>query len=147
MRSWSIKTKTIGALAILLGSFALLGLNSFLTMGTTADPLRVVRTNALANQTVAMDIAKDITATQMKIFRFATLVSNGVSKKLLDQLYMEIIADVKAETQRLKILGNRREMSESEKKNSRSLQNSGNSMYPASRISWTWPGKTPPWQQ
>jgi methyl-accepting chemotaxis protein len=116
MRSWSIKTKTIGALAILLGSFALLGLNSFLTMGTTADQLRVVRTNTLTNQTVAMNIANDITTTQMKIFRFATLANNGVSKRFLNQLYMEIIADVQAETQRLKILGNRREMSGSEKR-------------------------------
>jgi methyl-accepting chemotaxis protein len=115
MRSLSIKTKTYAALAVFFGCFALLGLNSFLTMHLTSERLDAVRTNELPKHTVLMDIANDICETHMKVFRFATLASNGVTRKILDPLYSEILSDLNAESARLKILGTRGDMFFTEK--------------------------------
>jgi hypothetical protein len=43
-RMWSIKTKTFATLAFLLFCFAILGVNSYLTMKTTDDQLGGVGT-------------------------------------------------------------------------------------------------------
>jgi diguanylate cyclase (GGDEF)-like protein len=108
IQTLSIKTKTFAALAVLLSCFAVLGVNSYLTMSTTSDKLGLLRDQTLPEQGVAMDISNDIIATHMKVFRFVTLASNGVTRKLLDSLYSEVLSELDGETIRLKILADRR---------------------------------------
>jgi diguanylate cyclase (GGDEF)-like protein len=104
----SIRTKTFAALAILLSCFAVLGINSYVTMRTTSDKLGVLRAHTLPEQTVVMDFANDVIATHMKVFRFVTLASNGVSRKLLDSVRAEVLSELDGETGRLKALADRR---------------------------------------
>jgi Four helix bundle sensory module for signal transduction len=114
-RMWSIKTKTFATLAFLLFCFAILGVNSYLTMKTTDDQLDALRTTTLPPQSAAMDIFNDITATHMNVFRFVTLASDGVSKTLLDSLYAEVVSELDGEVSRLRNLTNRRYSFDSEK--------------------------------
>jgi diguanylate cyclase (GGDEF)-like protein len=114
-RMWSIKTKTFATLAFLLFCFAILGVNSYLTMKTTDDQLDALRTTTLPAQSAAMDIFNDITATHMNVFRFVTLASDGVSKTLLDSLYAEVVSELDGEVSRLRNLTNRRYSFDSEK--------------------------------
>ena len=104
----SIETKTFATLSILLSCFAGLGVNSYLTMSATSNKLAALRDQTLPEQTVVMDIANDIVATHMKVFRVVTLASNGVSNKLLDSLNAEVLSELDSETRRLQILAERR---------------------------------------
>jgi diguanylate cyclase (GGDEF)-like protein len=114
-RTVSIKTKTFAALAILLCCFAVLGINSYLTMRTTGNQLEVLQTNTLPTQAVAMGISGDINATHIKVFRFVTLASNGGTKRLLDSLYSEVLAELDEETSRLRNLSDPHYSLDSEK--------------------------------
>ena len=107
IRDLSIETKSFAALAILLSCFAVVGVNSYLTMNTTSDKLAVLRDRTLPEQTVVADISNDIVATHMKVFRVVTLASNGVTNKVLDPLYAEVRSELDAETTRLNILAER----------------------------------------
>ncbi len=104
VQALSIETKTVAALTILLTCFAGLGVNSYLTMSATSSKLVVLRDQTLPRQTVVMDIANDIVAMHMKVFRFVTLASNGVTSKLLDSLASEVRPELQNETTRLQIL-------------------------------------------
>jgi diguanylate cyclase (GGDEF)-like protein len=114
-RPWSIKSKTFAALAVLLSCFAVLGVNSYLTMKTTDGQLEALRTSTLPAQTAAMDIFNDISATHMKVLRFVTLASSHVSKTLLDSLYSEVLWELDGEASRLTNLANPRYAFDSEK--------------------------------
>lgn len=116
IRSLSIRTKTFAALAVLLSCFAALGVNSYCTMRTTSEQLSLVRGNTLPKQAVVMDIANDIIATHMKVFRYVTLASNGVTNKFLDSLYSEVLSELDGETIRLRILAERRDIFDSGKR-------------------------------
>jgi len=116
IRSLSIRTKTFAALAVLLSCFAALGVNSYCTMRTTSEQLSLVRGNTLPKEAVVIDIANDIIATHMKVFRYVTLASNGVTRKFLDSLYSEVLSELDGETIRLKILAERRDMFDSGKR-------------------------------
>ena len=107
-RPWSIKTKTFATLAFLLFCFAVLGVNSYLTMKTTDDQLDALQTSTLPAQSAAMDIFNDINATHMNVFRFVTLASDGVSNTLLDSLYAEVVSELDGEASRLRNLANPR---------------------------------------
>jgi diguanylate cyclase (GGDEF)-like protein len=102
----SIKTKTFAAFAVLLSCFAALGVNSYVTMRSTGNQLETLQTTTLPTQTVAIGIFNDINATHMKVFRFVTLASNGVTKRLLDSLYSEVLSELGEETGRLRLLEN-----------------------------------------
>jgi diguanylate cyclase (GGDEF)-like protein len=114
-RMVSIKTKTFAALAILLSCFAVLGINSYLTMRATGNQLETLQTNTLPTQAVAMGIFDDINATHMKVFRFATLASNSVTKRHRDSLYSEVLAELDEETGRLRNLADPHYSFDSEK--------------------------------
>jgi HAMP domain-containing protein len=107
-RTLSIRTKTFAVLTVLLSCFAVLGVHSYLTMKTTDDQLQALRTSTLPVQTAAMAIFNDINATHMKVFRFATLAGNGVSKRLLDSFNSEVLSELDGETSRLTLLVNSR---------------------------------------
>jgi diguanylate cyclase (GGDEF)-like protein len=113
-RMVSIKTKTFAALALLLSCFAILAINSYLTMRTTGHQLETLQTNTLPTQTVAIGISNDINATHLKMFRFVTLASNGVTKRLLESLYSEVLSELDQETSRLKLLADPRYSFDSE---------------------------------
>lgn len=108
LRALSIETKTFATLAVLLSCFAVLGVNSYLTLHTTSDKLGVLREQTLPEQTVVMDIANDIVATHMKVFRVVTLASNGVTTQSLVPLYAEVLSELVGETDRLRLLAERR---------------------------------------
>jgi diguanylate cyclase (GGDEF)-like protein len=114
-RMLSIKTRTFATLTVLLSCFAVLGVNSYLTMMTTSDRLGALRANTLPTQTVAIDISNDINTTHMKVFRFVTLASNGVSKPLLDALCSEVVSELDGETKRLRFLADPRQSFDSGK--------------------------------
>jgi diguanylate cyclase (GGDEF)-like protein len=103
-RMVSIKSKTFAALAVLLSCFAMLGINSYLTMRTTGSQLEALQTNTLPTRALAMGIFDDINATHMKAFRFVTLASNGATEKLVDSLYSEVMSELDEETSRLRHL-------------------------------------------
>ena len=103
-RTSSIKSKTFVSLAILLSCFAALGVNSYLTLRTTGEKLGALRARTLPRQTAVMSLSSDIIATHMKVFRYVTLASNGVTRKLLDPLYRQVLAELDAETHRLDAL-------------------------------------------
>lgn len=116
VQALSIETKTFATLTILLSCFAVLGANSYLTLSTTSKRLSVLRDQTLPEQTVVMDIANDIVATHMKVFRVVTLASNGVTSKLLDPLNSEVLSELESETIRLQILAERRHSFDSRKR-------------------------------
>jgi diguanylate cyclase (GGDEF)-like protein len=114
-RMVSIKAKTFSALAVLLCCFAVLEINSYLTMRTTGNQLEALQTDTLSAQAVAMSIFEDVNATHMKVFRFVTLASNGASSRLLDSLYSEVLSELDEETSRLTHLADPHYSPESEK--------------------------------
>ena len=103
-RMASIKNKTFAALAVLLFCFAVLGINSYVTMRATGNQLETLQTNTLSTQAVAMGIVDDVNSTHLKVFRFVTLASNGATKGLLASLYSEVLSELDEETSRLRLL-------------------------------------------
>ena len=114
VQNLSIRTRTLAVLAVLLSCFAVLGINSYSTLTTTGKQLTAVRSETLPKQTVAMEIFDDIVATHMKVFRYVTLASNGVSKKLRDALHWEVLSELDGEMTRLRIFADRSNLSGAE---------------------------------
>ena len=111
----AIKLKTLGALTLLLICFTILAIYTSLMMKSAGTQLATVSDKTLPKQTLVMSIANDIVATHMKVFRYVTLASNGVGRKLLDSLYSEVFVELTAEGDGLKILSDHPDLLASEK--------------------------------
>ena len=94
----SLKTKTFLGLVVFLLCFAALGIKSYSTLTATSTRLGEVYSDTLPKQTVLIGLSDDVTATHMKVFRFVTLASNGVTPKLLSSLYSDVVQDLKGYT-------------------------------------------------
>jgi len=84
-------------------------------MRSASTQLATVSDKTLPKQTLVMSVANDIVATHMKVFRYVTLASNGVSRKLLDSLYSEVFVELTAEGDGLKILSDHPDLLDPEK--------------------------------
>ncbi len=105
------------SLASLLLMLCLLGLggNAYLTSVRAAEGLSVLSDDLSEKQQAFSDISTALTATHVKIFRFVSWASNGVSGSLLAPLNEEILLDLKALSSRVGTLAKRDDLSPQQK--------------------------------
>ena len=117
----SIQIKASIASVLLLICLLALGANAYLTSTRSAEGLRIL-TNELTPKQQAFSQANEaVVATHMKIFRYVSWASNGVSHTLLDPLHAEINADLDKLSYRIAALAQRPYLSASEGKSMQEL--------------------------
>jgi len=117
----SIQIKASIASVLLLICLLALGANAYLTSTRSAEGLRIL-TNELTPKQQAFSQANEaVVATHMKIFRYVSWASNGVSHTLLDPLHAEINADLDKLSYRIAALARRPDLSASEGKSMQKL--------------------------
>jgi len=90
----SIQIKASIASVLLLICLLGLGANAYLTSTRSAEGLRVLTNQLIPKQQAFSQASEAVVATHMKIFRYVSWASNGVSHTLLDPLHAEINADL-----------------------------------------------------
>ena len=75
---------------LLLVCLLALGANAYLTSTRSAAGLHVLTNELIPKQKAFSDVSEAVIATHMKIFRYVSWASNGVSDILLKPLYAEI---------------------------------------------------------
>jgi methyl-accepting chemotaxis protein len=111
----SIQIKASAASAVLLICLLALGANSYMTSTKSAEGLRMLSYQLEPKLQAFSDVNDAIVATHMKIFRYVSWASNGVSKNLLDALYHEIETDLSVLSYRIGALGRRADLSAEER--------------------------------
>jgi len=111
----SIQIKASAAAAVLLICLLALGVNGYLTSTRSAAGLRTLSQDLIAKQRAFSDVSDAVIATHMKIFRYVSWASNGVSDKLLKPLYGEINDDLRASSDRIASLVRREDLSTQER--------------------------------
>ena len=117
----SIQIKASIASVLLLICLLGLGANAYLTSMRSAEGLRVLTNELIPKQQAFSQANEAIVATHMKIFRYVSWASNGVSHTLLDPLYAEINADLDKLSYRIAALARRADLSASERKSMQEL--------------------------
>jgi signal transduction histidine kinase/CheY-like chemotaxis protein/HAMP domain-containing protein len=117
----SIQTKASIASVLLLICLLGLGANAYLTSTRSAEGLRVLTNELIPKQRAFSQASDAIIATHMKIFRYVSWASNGVSHTLLDPLHAEINADLDKLSYRINALAQRPDLSDSERKSMQDL--------------------------
>src|SRR5208282_5554721 len=107
----SIQIKASAASLSLLICLLGLGTNAYLTSTRTADGLRSLSNELIPKQQAFSQVSEAVTATHMKIFRYISWDSNGVSDKLLKPLYAEINGDLNTLSGRIAVLAKRPDLS------------------------------------
>ena len=126
----SIQIKASIASVLLLICLLALGANAYLTSTRSAEGLRIL-TNELTPKQQAFSQANEaVVATHMKIFRYVSWASNGVSHTLLDPLHAEINADLDKLSYRIAALARRPDLSASEGKSMQKLISACNGSIP-----------------
>ena len=110
-----IQFKASLASALLLVCLLALGTNAYLTSTRSAASLRVLSSELAPKQQAFSDVSDAVVATHMKIFRYVSWASNGVSDKLLKPLEDEISAELDASSARIAALIQRPDLSAAEK--------------------------------
>ena len=90
----SIQIKASAASALLLICLLGLGANAYLTSTRSAEGLQVLTNQLIPKQQAFSQVSEAVVATHMKIFRYVSWASNGVSDILLKPLYAEINSDL-----------------------------------------------------
>ena len=117
----SIQIKASIASVLLLICLLALGANAYLTSTRSAEGLRIL-TNELTPKQQAFSQANEaVVATHMKIFRYVSWASSGVSHTLLDPLHADINADLDKLSYRIAALARRPDLSASERKSMQEL--------------------------
>ncbi len=111
----SIQIKASAASALLLICLLGLGANAYITSTKSADGLRILSYQLEPKLQAFSDVNDSIVATHMKIFRYVSWASNGVSKTLLDALHHEIESDLAGLTHRIGALSRRTDLSAEER--------------------------------
>ncbi len=111
----SIQLKASVASLVLLICLLGLGVNAYLTSTRTAEGLRVLTNELIPKQQAFAQVSEEVIAAHMKIFRYVSWASNGVSDILLKPLYSEINADLDKLTDRIAALGQRPDLSSLER--------------------------------
>jgi signal transduction histidine kinase/DNA-binding response OmpR family regulator/HAMP domain-containing protein len=117
----SIQIKASIASVLLLICLLGLGANAYLTSTRSAEGLRVLTNELIPKQQAFGQANEAVVATHMKIFRYVSWASNGVSHTLLDPLHAEINADLDKLSYRIAALAQRPDLSASERKSMQEL--------------------------
>jgi adenylate cyclase len=117
----SIQIKASIASVLLLICLLGLGANAYLTSTRSAEGLRVLTNELIPKQRAFSQASDAVVATHMKIFRYVSWASNGVSHALLDPLHAEIHADLDKLSDRITALARRPDLSDSERKSMQDL--------------------------
>jgi adenylate cyclase len=117
----SIQIKASIASVLLLICLLGLGANAYLTSTRSAEGLRVLTNELIPKQQAFSQANEAVVATHMKIFRYVSWASNGVSHTLLDPLHAEINADLDKLSYRIAALARRPDLSASERKSMQEL--------------------------
>jgi methyl-accepting chemotaxis protein len=121
LHNLSIQIRASAASAVLLICFLALGANAYLTSTRSAEGLRILSNDLAPKQQEFSNVSDAIVATHMKIFRYVSWASNGVSQRLLEQLYGEINSDLATLSGRINALSKRPDLSAEERSNLKAL--------------------------
>ena len=97
----SVQIKASVASALLLICLLALGANAYLTSTRSAAGLQVLTNELIPKQREFSQVSEAVVATHMKIFRYISWASNGVSDILLKPLYAEINSDLDTVSNRI----------------------------------------------
>jgi methyl-accepting chemotaxis protein len=117
----SVQIKASAASAVLLICLSVLCANAYLTSSHYAQGLRTLSHDLVPKQQAFSEVSDAIVATHIKIFRYVSWASNGVSEKLMKSLYDEIDGDLKRLTDRIDALARRHDLSAAERANLQAL--------------------------
>ena len=107
----SVQIKASAASVLLLICLLALGTNAYLTSTRSAAGLRVLTNELIPKQRAFSQVSEAVVATHMKIFRYVSWASNGVSDMLLKPLYAEINSDLDTVSDRIVALAQRQDLS------------------------------------
>ena len=110
-----IQFKASLASALLLLCLLALGANAYLTSKRSAAGLRVLSTELVPKEQAFSAVGAAVVSTHMKIFRYVSWASNGITEKLLKPLEEEILGELDATSARMAALNQRSDLSESER--------------------------------
>ncbi|MBN9089327.1 MAG: response regulator [Reyranella sp.] len=113
--SLSIHVKASAASVLLLLCLLGLGANAYLTSTRSAAELRVLTNELTPKQRAFSQVSNEVFATHLKIFRYVSWESNGVSDKLLKPLFGEINSDLESLSARISALAERPDLSSEER--------------------------------
>ena len=111
----SVQIKASVASVLLLICLLALGTNAYLTSTRTAAGLQVLTNELIPKQRAFSQVSEVVVATHMKIFRYDSWASNGVSDILLKPLYAEINSDLDTISNRIGALAQRPDLSSLER--------------------------------
>ena len=111
----SIQIKASAASIVLLVCLLALGTNAYLTSNRSTSGLRTLSHDLVTKQHAFSEVSDAVVSTHMKIFRYVSWASNGVSKTLLDPLYAEIAGDLDTLSERIASLAKRPDLSAGER--------------------------------
>jgi len=107
----SIQLKASIASLLLLVCLLGLGVNAYLTSTRTAEGLRVLTNELIPKQQAFAKVSEAVVAAHMKIFRYVSWASNGISDVLLKPLHAEIVEDLDKLDGRIDALAQRPDLS------------------------------------
>jgi adenylate cyclase len=107
----SVQIKASVASALLLICLLALGANAYLTSTRSAEGLHVLTNELIPKQREFSQVSEAVVATHMKIFRYISWASNGVSDILLKPLNAEINEDLDKVSTRIATLAQRQDLS------------------------------------
>jgi adenylate cyclase len=107
----SVQIKASVASVLLLICLLALGTNAYLTSTRSAAGLQVLTNELLPKQRAFSQVSEAVVATHLKIFRYVSWASNGVSDILLKPLYAEINSDLDTISNRIATLAQRPDLS------------------------------------
>ena len=111
----SVQIKASVASLLLLICLLTLGTNAYLTSTRSAAGLRILTNELIPKQRAFSQVSEAVVATHMKIFRYISWASNGVSDILLKPLYAEINSDLDTVSDRIATLAQRPDLSSLER--------------------------------
>jgi len=117
----SIQLKASIASLLLLICLLGLGANAYLTSVRTAEGLRVLTNDLIPKQQAFARVSEAVIAAHMKIFRYVSWASNGVSDELLKPLHAEIVEDLDKLDGRIGALAQRPDLSDLERNSLQAL--------------------------
>src|SRR5271154_574104 len=120
-RNLPVQIKASAASAVLLICLLALGTNAYLTSKRTAEGLRSLSNELIPKQQAFASASEAIITAHMKIFRYVSWASNGVSDSLLKPLYGEINRDIDTLSARISALAQRADLSSQERTTLREL--------------------------
>jgi signal transduction histidine kinase/DNA-binding response OmpR family regulator/HAMP domain-containing protein len=111
----SVQIKASVASVLLLICLLGLGTNAYLTSTRTAEGLRVLTHELIPKQQAFSKVSEAVVATHLKIFRYVSWASNGVSDTLLKPLHAEINSDLDTVSNSIAALAQRPDLSSLER--------------------------------